>query len=378
MKLYYKIFFVILGFFIVHCKNDTKLKPLAASLNSIKYATGFSIEKHSNYSILKVSNPWPNASKTFIYILKKRTVFLPDSIEKQGVIINVPVKKIVVTSTTHIPSLVLLNEEKSLVGFPKLDYISSPKVRALIRENKITDLGNNQSLNIEQVLNLQPDVLIGYGLDSNNPVLSNLEKSGLKIMFNGDWNEQSPLGKAEWIKFFGALYDKSVVADKIFSKIENDYKKTLNLVKNSTQKPTVLAGDIFEDKWYLPQGTSWGSQFIKDAKGNYLWSQTKGTGSLALSFETVFEKAKNADVWITSGQFSSLDQMKKANPHYTQFQAFKNKKVYSFNRKKGEKGGVLYYELAPNRPDIVLKDMVKILHPDLLKNYNPYFFEQLK
>lgn len=378
MKLYCKLFFVILGFFIVHCKNDTKLKPLAVSLNSIKYATGFSIEKHSNYSILKVSNPWPNASKTFVYILKKRTVILPDSIEKQGIIINVPVKKIVVTSTTHIPSLVLLNEEKSLVGFPKLDYISSPKVRALIRQNKITDLGNNQSLNIEQVLNLQPDVLIGYGLDSNNPVLSNLEKSGLKIMFNGDWNEQSPLGKAEWIKFFGALYDKSVVADKIFSKIENDYKKTLNLVKNSTQKPTVLAGDIFEDKWYLPQGTSWGSQFIKDAKGNYLWSQTKGTGSLALSFETVFEKAKNADVWITSGQFSSLDQMKKANPHYTQFQAFKNKKVYSFNRKKGEKGGVLYYELAPNRPDIVLKDMVKILHPDLLKNYNPYFFEQLK
>jgi iron complex transport system substrate-binding protein len=274
--------------------------------------------------------------------------------------------------------LVLLNEEKTLVGFPKLDYISSPKVRALIDKNKIADLGNNQSLNNEQVLNLQPDVLIGYGLDSDNPVLYNLEKSGLKILFNGDWNEQSPLGKAEWIKFFGALYDKSIAADKIFSKIETDYKKTLNLVKNSTQKPTVLAGDIFEDKWYLPQGSSWGSQFINDAKGNYLWSHTKGTGSLALSFETVFEKAKNAEIWITSGQFSTLDQMKKANPHYTQFQAFKNKKVYSFNRKKGGKGGALYYELAPNRPDIVLKDMVKILHPDLLKNYKPYFFEQLK
>ena len=378
MKLYYKLFFVILGFISIQCKHETKVKSLPASLNSIHYATGFSIEKQTNYSILKVSNPWPNASKTFTYILKKRATILPDSIQKQGIVITIPIKRIIVTSTTHIPSLVLLNEEKTLVGFPKLDYISSPKVRTLIDKNKIAELGNNQSLNIEQVLNLQPDVLIGYGLDSNNPVLYNLEKSGLKILFNGDWNEQSPLGKAEWIKFFGALYDKSIAADKIFSKIETDYKKTLNLVKNSTQKPTVLAGDIFEDKWYLPQGSSWGSQFINDAKGNYLWSHTKGTGSLALSFETVFEKAKNAEIWITSGQFSTLDQMKKANPHYTQFQAFKNKKVYSFNRKKGGKGGALYYELAPNRPDIVLKDMVKILHPDLLKNYKPYFFEQLK
>ena len=378
MKLYYKLFFVILGFISIQCKHETKVKSLPASLNSIQYASGFSIEKHAKYSVLKVSNPWPNASKTFTYILKKRATILPDSIEKQGIVITIPIKRIIVTSTTHIPSLVLLNEEKTLVGFPKLDYISSPKVRTLIDKNKIAELGNNQSLNIEQVLNLQPDVLIGYGLDSDNPVLYNLEKSGLKILFNGDWNEQSPLGKAEWIKFFGALYNKLDEAEKIFLKIETDYKKTLNLVKNSTQKPTVLAGDIFEDKWYLPQGSSWGSQFINDAKGNYLWSHTKGTGSLALSFETVFEKAKNADIWITSGQFSTLDQMKKANPHYTQFQSFKNKKVYSFNRKKGEKGGVLYYELAPNRPDIVLKDMVKILHPDLLKNYKPYFFEQLK
>jgi iron complex transport system substrate-binding protein len=378
VKLYYKLFFVILGFISIQCKHETKVKSLPVSLNSIQYASGFSIEKHAKYSVLKVSNPWPNASKTFTYILKKRATILPDSIEKQGIVITIPIKRIIVTSTTHIPSLVLLNEEKTLVGFPKLDYISSPKVRTLIDKNKIAELGNNQSLNIEQVLNLQPDVLIGYGLDSDNPVLYNLEKSGLKILFNGDWNEQSPLGKAEWIKFFGALYNKLDEAEKIFLKIETDYKKTLNLVKNSTQKPTVLAGDIFEDKWYLPQGSSWGSQFINDAKGNYLWSHTKGTGSLALSFETVFEKAKNAEIWITSGQFSTLDQMKKANPHYAQFQSFKNKKVYSFNRKKGEKGGVLYYELAPNRPDIVLKDMVKILHPDLLKNYKPYFFEQLK
>ena len=272
----------------------------------------------------------------------------------------------------------MLNEEKTLVGFPNLNYISSEKVCALINAKKVKELGTNQSLNTEVLIDLQPNVIIGYGLDNNNPTLDNLEKSGLKVLLNGDWNEQTPLGKAEWIKFFGALYDKQEQANEIFSKIEKDYLNTIEIAKRATSKPTILAGDIFEGKWYLPSGTSWGSLILKEANSNYLWQETTGTGSLSLSFETVFEKAKEADFWITSGQFSTLKEMTDANPHYAQFKAFQNKNVYSFAGRKGKTGGVLYYELAPNRPDIVIKDLVKILHPELLVGYKPFFFEKLK
>jgi iron complex transport system substrate-binding protein len=378
VKLYLKIFILLTSVFLIRCKQEAPTKEEVKKHNSVKYATGFSIEKHEGYTVLEVTNPWPNATKKFTYILQKAGATLPKNSTKDAVVISVPVKKIVVTSTTHIPSLEMLGVENSLVGFPKLDYISSKKVRDLIHQNKITELGNNQSLNIEQLLQLQPDVIIGYGLDNSNPVLINVERSGLKVMFNGDWNEQNPLGKAEWIKFFGALYDKSDLANTLFEQIEKEYQKTLNLVQKTTKRPTVLAGDIFEDKWYLPQGTSWAATFLKEAKGTYLWANTKGTGSLGLSFETVLDRGKDADIWITSGQFSTLNEMTHSNPHYEQFKAFKIKNVYSFNRKKGEKGGVLYYELAPNRPDIVLKDIVKILHPELLNNYKPYFFEKLK
>lgn len=378
MKLYLKIFILLTSVFLIRCKQEAPTKEEVKKHNSVKYASGFSIEKHEGYTVLEVTNPWPNATKKFTYILQKAGTTLPKNSTKDAVVISVPVKKIVVTSTTHIPSLEMLGVENSLVGFPKLDYISSKKVRDLIHQNKITELGNNQSLNIEQLLQLQPDVIIGYGLDNSNPVLTNVERSGLKVMFNGDWNEQNPLGKAEWIKFFGALYDKSDLANTLFEQIEKEYQKTLNLVQKTTKRPTVLAGDIFEDKWYLPQGTSWAATFLKEAKGTYLWANSKGTGSLGLSFETVLDRGKDADIWITSGQFSSLNEMTHSNPHYEQFKAFKIKNVYSFNRKKGEKGGVLYYELAPNRPDIVLKDIVKILHPELLNNYKPYFFEKLK
>lgn len=371
------ILLIVLAFPLMQCKKEVNQQKNNIPKNKIQYAKGFSILNHEGYSVITVSNPWPKANKSYTYILKEKNGIVPDSLNQFPVIL-VPIKNIVVTSTTHIPSLEMLGVEKTLVGFPNLNYISSEKVRALIDAKKVKELGANQALNTEVLIDLQPDVIIGYGLDNNNPTLDNLQKNGLKVLLNGDWNEQSPLGKAEWIKFFGAVYGKQELANSLFSKIEKDYLQTLEIAKRGTSHPTILAGDMYEDKWYLPQGTSWGCQLLKEAQGNYLWAETTGTGSLSLSFETVLVKGKNANIWITSGQFGSLQEMLDANPHYAQFKAFQNKNVFSFSGRKGKTGGVLYYELAPNRPDIVLKDIVKILHPELLTGYKPFFFEKLK
>ena len=366
-----------ISFLFFQCKNETNSETKVSPQSIVHYAKGFSIENYIGYSIVTVKNPWPKATKTYTYILKEKNGIVPDSL-KHNLIINIPIKNIVVTSTTHIPSLEMLDEVNTLIGFPHIAYISSEKFRARIDAGKIKELGNNHDLNTEVLLDLQPDVIIGYGIDNKNPTLDNLQKSGLKVMLNGDWNEENALGKAEWIKFFGALYGKQKQATALFTKIEKDFLKTIRIANMAKTMPTILAGDMFEDRWYLPRGTSWGSLLLKQANGNYLWKKTTGTGSLSLSFETVFEKAKSADVWITSGQFSSLNEMTNSNPHYAEFEAFKNKNVYSFSGKKVKTGGILYYELAPNRPDIVLKDIVKILHPELLIGYKPFFFKKLQ
>jgi len=377
--LYIKIVLLVTLIFVFSCKKDIEKTATkrATAINKVHYAKGFSIYKYDGFSIVTVVNPWPNAAKKYTYILKENKGVVPDSL-KNYTTISVPIKNIIVTSTTHIPSLVMLEVEKSLVGFPNLDYISSEKVRNRIEQGKVKELGQNQNLNTEVIIDLAPDVFIGYGIDNKNLALDNLEKSGIKIMLNGDWNEQTPLGKAEWIKFFGVLYGKEKMAESIFKNIENEYKSTIALAKKVKNRPTVLAGDIFEGTWYLPKGSSWGAQLIQEAGGFYLWEKTTGTGSLALSFEIVFEKAKDADFWITSGQYSSLKEMQKGNTHYKQFSAFQHKKVYSFSNKKGKTGGNLYYELAPNRPDLVLKDLVFVFHPELLPNYKPYFFEKIQ
>ncbi len=366
-------------FFFESCKSDTKAIATSKNKiqNSIRYAKGFELYHYSNFSILKITRPWPNAQKTNEFVLHKKGIQLPDSLVNHTAVI-IPIKKIVATSTTHIPSLEMLHVENTLVGFPNTDYISSVKTRNRIDTGFVKNVGANEALNIELLIDLQPDVIIGFGIDSTNPSLDLLQKTGQQIIFNGDWVEQSPLGKAEWIKLFGVLYNKDIEAEKIFESIEKEYLATLKQIKHTTTKPTVLSGAIYQGNWYLPQGDSWSALFIADAHGDYLWKKTIGTGSLSLSFETVFEKAQAADFWIGPAQFSSLSEMENSNPHYSQFKAFQNKKVYSYSVKKGAKGGLLYYELAPNRPDIVLKDLVKILHPELLPHHELFFFNQLQ
>lgn len=365
--------------FLVSCKQNNKLvvEKISSSENTIYYAKGLEIYKHQGYSLVKITNPWPEARETFTYVLQEKNGIIPDSL-KQFTTIQVPIKSIVVTSTTHIPSLEMLGVENTLIGFPNTNYISSEKTRKLIDAKKIREVGQNESLNTEVLIDMKPDVIISFGLNNSNPTLDNLQKSGLKVMLNGDWTEQTPLGKAEWIKFFGALYGLESKANTVFSEIEKEYKNTLALAKTAKTKPTVLCGAMFQNQWYVPQGESWASLFLQDAQANYLWKTAKGTGSLSLPFEKVLEKANHAEFWIAPGDFSTLKEMSDSNPHYNEFVAFQNKKVYSYGVNKGAKGGIIYFELSPTRPDLVLKDLLKILHPELLPKHKLFFFQKLE
>ncbi|WP_177763906.1 ABC transporter substrate-binding protein [Flavobacterium sp. I3-2] len=373
-----KAFFFLGCFILISCNDKRETKQNIENVsNEIVYATGFNLQHYDNFSVLKVNNPWPNSNQKYTYVLSKNLDKIPDSLSKY-LQIQIPIQKAVVTSTTHIPSLVELGVENSLVGFPGLNYISNEVIRKKIDANQIKELDDNENVNLELVIDLQPDLIIGHSYDGENKKLENIKNAGLKIVYNGDWVENTPLGKAEWIKFFGALYDKNYEAKMAFDKIVNSYNDAKKIVENASSKPTVLSGALYQDVWYLPEGESWMAQFIKDAGGNYLWSESKGVGSISLGFETVFDKAQNAQFWIGPGEFTSYEQMQKANPHYAEFSAFKNKNVYSYSVKKGASGGTLFYEEAPNRPDLILKDLIHIFHPNVLPNYKPYFIEPLK
>lgn len=369
-----KIFSVFLvSISIGSCTNKNKLTKENddfIKITELKYAEGFEIQHYKNYKKLIVKSPYQNASQSFSFILAKDNSVKSD--------IEIPIKKVVVTSTTHIPMLEALGVEKSLVGFPSLNFISSEKTRKLIAENKITDVGHPESMNVETLLNLNPNAVIGFSISSNNELGDILEKMNIPFIYNGDWLEKTPLGRTEWIKFFGVLFDKEQEADSIFNIIENNYLEAKKIAAKAPTKPTILAGGIYKDVWYLPAGNSFEAQLLQDANTNYLWKSSTGTGSLSLNLENVFEKAQNADFWFSPGFYKNLDDLKSANSISTQLKAFQQQKVYSHSNMQGETGGIIYFELSPTRPDLVLKDLIKITHPNLLPNYSLTFYQQLK
>ncbi|GHC52772.1 ABC transporter substrate-binding protein [Ulvibacter litoralis] len=376
-KMYYLLSFL---FLFLSCKEVQKSDPVVSETKTsieITHAKGFKINTFDTYKTITLTNPWPGAEKEFTYALISENTKLPTS-ETFDAVVQIPVKKIVVTSTTHIPSLEMLGTSEALVGFPNLNYISSEATRKRIDAGLVTEIGKNEDLNTETLIDLSPDLVVGFAIDGNNSTFSTLQKTGIPVMYNGDWTETSPLGKAEWIKFFGVLFGKEKEADSIFNAIETDYYKTKELASQTQVKPTVLSGAMYKDVWYLPQGDSWAAQFIADANGDYLWKDSEGTGSLSLNLESVLEKGQHAQYWIGTSQFTTKQQLEETHSVYSKFDAFKNDKLYGSTNKKGATGGLIYYELAPNRPDLVLKDIVKILHPELLPDDELYFFTHLE
>ncbi|MGB8703654.1 MAG: ABC transporter substrate-binding protein [Gillisia sp.] len=372
---------ILLSFFLLSCNSRNKKESDSFQKKGdtleIKYAQGFSVVDYKSFKILKVRNPWPGADKTFTYLLYRKGAQIPPNIEYDQKV-EIPVKKIVLTSTTQIPSLEALEKENTLVGFPGLNYISSKKTRKRIEEGKVHELGKNEDINTEVLIAQHPDVVIGFAVNGNNKSLQLVQKTGIPVVFDGDWVEESPLGKAEWIKFFGAFYNKSAEAEHIFNEIAQSYHQAKELAKLAPNSPSVLSGSVFKDQWFVPYGNSWQAQFIKDANANYIFKNTHGHGSRSLAFETVLNTGQKADFWIAPGQFKSYSQLLQASPHYKEFKAVQNHKVFTYSNTTGKTGGVLYYELAPSRPDLVLKDLIHIFHPDILPDYNPVFFTPLK
>jgi cobalamin transport system substrate-binding protein len=375
---------------VLSCKNEPKSKKSEIFITPVieykslkkdivfKYAKGLIIKGSYDKYIITIKSPWKDSQEHLIYELLDSTIAYTDILPKHLEAGFYVPKRIVVTSTTHIPALELLGVEQTLVGFSGTHYISSEKTRQRIDDGLVRELGKNEGINTEVLLELKPDIVIAFGVNGSNKSLEVIRKANIPVIYNGDWLEDSPLAKAEWVKFFGALYNKEKQADSIFNIIERNYLEAKQLAQKAISQPTVLSGAMYKDIWYLPNGTSTEAQFLKDANVNYLWSETKGKGSLALSFEAVFEKAKDAELWLSPSYYTSMETLEKANQHYTKFKAFKDNNIYSFSNTTGKTGGVLYYELGMARPDLVLKDIIKISHPELLPDYVPFFFKPIQ
>ena len=365
---------------LMGCKQSKKKQPVQNQDKSsnITYATGFTVKHQGDITVVEVTGAWPG-SGSFKYALvpKEKLPAISFPRDAYDAIIGTPVEKVVLTSTTHIQPLLQLNELNTVVGFPNTDYISSPEARRLIESGQIQNLGMNDRLNTEMVLALNPELIVGFSINNENKAYDIIKKAGTPVVYNGDWVEHTPLGKAEWIKFFAPFFEKEALGDSIFASVESSYQKAKEIAQNALSQPTVLTGGLYKDVWYVAGGKSWMAQFLEEANADYLWTDNTETGSIGLSLESVLEKAQDAEFWFNPSAETTYTGLAEANPHHQQFDAFKNKKVYSNAIDKGETGGLIFYELAPHRPDLVLRDLIKILHPELLTEHELQFIKPL-
>ncbi|MGQ9481979.1 MAG: ABC transporter substrate-binding protein, partial [Chloroflexus sp.] len=280
--------------------------------------------------------------------------------------------------TTQLPHLSELGLLDKLVGVDSFQYINNPDVRKKIEAGELIEIGSGAQVNVEQALDLKPDLIMTYGV--GNPEYDahpKLLEANLKVVLNSEYMETSPLGCAEWIKFTAAFFNREAQATEVYNTISGRYREMAERARNVANRPTVFANIPFQGTWFMPGGRSYVAQLLADAGADYLWADDTSTGSQPLSFEEVFERARNADFWLNPGSMKSLTEIREADERFTEFAAFQNGNVFNNNKRLNENGGNDYWETGVTNPHLVLADLIKILHPELLPDHELYFYQKL-
>jgi iron complex transport system substrate-binding protein len=222
-------------------------------------------------------------------------------------------------------------------------------------------------LDLEALLALQPDLVFATSIGSPElDVLALLDRSGLPYVVDAAWTEPTPLGRAEWLKFTAAFFDREAEANRLFDQIAARYEEIAALGRSVEKRPTVLVGTPFQGTWHVSGGAAYQAKLIADAGGDYLWADDPTTGAISLDFETVYARGIAADVWIHPYGWSSLADGLRADERMTDFASFRSGRVYNNDARTNGTGGNDYWETGSLRPDLILADLLEIFHPELI------------
>lgn len=267
-----------------------------------------------------------------------------------------------------------LGEIQHLAGIENIDYYNNTLVVKKHSAGQLIELSKNPDMDIEKTIVLNPDIIFNFGMGNpGNGPNKNLEKANIALAIIVDHLEESPLARAEWIKFFAVFVDKENLADSIFNAVEKSYKKLQAISITAKTKPSVFTEIKYGDIWYVPGGKSFMATLFAHANVNYIWKDDTKAGSLHLSFEEVYMKAKNADFWLNLSLLNSKKELYALEKRYSEFKAFKTNNLYNNNKITNPKGYSTYWEKGIMFPDKILSDLILIFHPELKSQINNEF-----
>ncbi len=356
---------------------------------SIEYAQTFTVDYFNHYKLVTVTQPWAGAAESdaFQYVLVQCGTPTPEDYP-DAQIVTVPIDRLMALSTSYLPHLVELGVADTLIGVDELDYVSSAEVLALAENPDFLEVGSGATINIESVLNAEPDLVMAFGSGipeyDTHPVLI---EAGVPVALSADYVEATPLGRAEWLKFTALFYNAEAAAEDLFAEKEAAYNDLVALTADiaSDEKPLVLWDSFtaFGGGWFIPGSDSFSAQFLQDAGARYVLEDSDlvqgQASSVMFDFETVYDAGLNADIWIP-GSFgvTTLADLLAQDERYADFAALQNGQVYTNGLRLNAIGFNDYYESGLANPHWILADLIALFYPDLLPEHEFYFFMPLE
>lgn len=347
---------------------------------SMEYASYLEITDCGNYKVADIINPWDTTRLLHRYILAASSEDIPENIP-EGTLIRTPVDNIIVYSSVHASIIDRLGATDRIAGVCEPEYMTCPAVLKGIEEGKIIDCGNSFSPNIERIAQAQGQIIIASPFENSN--YGTAEKLGIPIIEAADYMENLPLGRTEWVKLFGALLGREKEADSLFGKAVADYGSIKSKVLRHTDSlggethmPTLLAERKYGASWDVPGGGSYMVRIYRDAGADYVFSDNTSTSNVNMSFENVLKEGQDADFWVMkywSAEPMSYSELLGEYHLYSQFKAFREKKIYGCNT-----GVSSYYDDIVLDPALILEDLAAIFHPDLFPGYSQVYFKPLE
>ena len=363
--------------FLASCvyNKKTSLEAFKQDVYTPEYATGFKIlgAKNAQSTLIQVSNPWQGAKNvTMSYFISRNGELPPTGFT--GPTIPAGAQRIVCMSSSYIAMLDAVGQVDRIVAVSGINYIANPYI--LAHKDSIKDMG--PEMNYELLLGLKPDVVLLYGIgDAQTAVTDKLKELAIPYMYVGEYLEESPLGKAELLVALSELTDSRDKGIDVFREIPKRYQALKDLTASVEQRPTVMFNTPWNDSWVMPSTQSYMVQLVTDAGADYIYKENTSNSSAPIGLETAYGLIQKADYWINVGTASTLDELKNMNPKFADAKSVRDKTVYNNNLRITATGGNDYWESAVVRPDVVLRDLIHIFHPELISD-STYYYRHLE
>ena len=362
MKFFLKIYIIALTLSLCVGCVDVQLhgdERFETAIYEPLYASGFTIdEDEAGNTLVRVTRPWQGTA------LEEQTlaIFSTEEAAKgyTGQHIVGHADRVVCMSTSHIAMLDAIECVDAVVGVSGKQYITN---EAVVNNPVVKDIGYDSNLNYEALVLLNPDVVLMYGVSAaNDAVTAKLRDLGIPYLYLGDYTEELPLGKAEWVVAIAEIMGCRERGEEVFAQIVQRYNEVRDSVVRSADAPKVMFNLPYQDVWYMPSDDSYLVRLVEDSGGEYIYRGKNPTsGSKGISLEEALALVADADVWLNVGQCLSLDEVRAAAPLFAGMDVVRRGAVYNNNRRRSEGGGSDFWESAIVRPDVVLRDLVRIM-----------------